>query len=208
MSILLEVPETLLMMTERKMADSSVAFNLQKLTCTDYRHDGLLRIEGIRMDVMAMEAKPTPTGSEDDLRKLGIVLSNNILGMKKNFPSIRTKDLRTFGIMFVNYEFKLIEVRLVDETASVDATAPVDETASVDATALLEETAPVDETASEGIPVLFTVAEPQIPKEDHQTSHDQLISSLKMFIAFKRKIQKSVELMIHHKNGNVTAILE
>lgn len=100
MSFLLEIPRTLLKMTERKVSPNSMAFDLSEEH--DYRHDGLLR----------MEAKPTVAGSEDDLRKLGLVLSNNILGIQRRFPDMKAKDLRVYGIMFIGYECQLIEARL------------------------------------------------------------------------------------------------
>ncbi|KAG0200952.1 hypothetical protein BGX31_003946, partial [Mortierella sp. GBA43] len=112
MSILLEIPGTLLKMTERKVSPNTMAFDLTEEH--DFRHDGLLRILDLDVDVLIMEAKPTVAGSEDDLRKLGIVLSNNILGIQRRFPDIRKTDLRVYGIMFIGYECQLIEARLFE----------------------------------------------------------------------------------------------
>jgi len=95
MSILLEVPGTMLHMTEYKMTDITVAHVLQPLISEDdekkkeYRHDAVLRIVDLNTDAMLMEAKPDPKGSNADLKKLGLVLSNMILGMRGAFTRIK-----------------------------------------------------------------------------------------------------------------------
>jgi hypothetical protein len=61
-----------------------------------------------------MEAKPTEEGSLYDFRKLGIVLSNDILAMKGRYPEIADENHRAYGIMFVGYEAWLLETRLVE----------------------------------------------------------------------------------------------
>jgi len=113
LSILLTVPATLLKMTERKMSQFSRAFDLSAWRESGYLHDGLLRIEKNDQDVLAMEAKPTEEGSLYDFRKLGIVLSNDILAMKGRYPGIADDDHRAYGIMFVGYDAWLLETRLV-----------------------------------------------------------------------------------------------
>lgn len=118
MSILMEIPGTTLNMTEYKISGTSVAYDLVKLTqdwidgSFDYRHDAILRVEKSGMDVMVMEAKPNSKGSEEDLDKLGIVLSNIILGIEEKYPKIKADDLRAHGIMIIGYRAKLIEARL------------------------------------------------------------------------------------------------
>ncbi|KAF9364543.1 hypothetical protein BGX34_001208 [Mortierella sp. NVP85] len=119
MSILMEIPGTILNMTEYKISGTSVAYDLTKLTqdwingSLDYRHDAILRVEKSGMDVMVMEAKPGSKGSEEDLDKLGIVLSNIILGIKEKYPDIKVENLRVHGIMIIGYRAKLIEARLM-----------------------------------------------------------------------------------------------
>jgi hypothetical protein len=72
-------------------------------------------MEEFTLDVMIVEAKPTEsTKCEDDFKKLGIVLGNNILGMKDHFPAIEEGLVRANGIMFVGYTVHLLEARLKD----------------------------------------------------------------------------------------------
>ncbi|KAF9346503.1 hypothetical protein BGX34_003851 [Mortierella sp. NVP85] len=116
MSIFMEIKGTLLRMTERKVSRKSMKFDLSKWPeRSDYRHDALLRMEELMLDVMIVEAKPAESiKCEDDFKKLGIVLGNNILGMKDQFPAIKEDLVRANGIMFVGYTVHLLEARLKD----------------------------------------------------------------------------------------------
>lgn len=169
LSILLTVPATLLKMTERKMSSVSRRFDLSAWRESGYLHDGLLRIQKNDQDVLAMEAKPTEEGSLYDFRKLGIVLCNDILAMKKRYCGIADQDHRAYGIMFVGYEVWLLETRLV-----------------------------------KGKPLLFSVANVPIPKNDREFG--RLFPLLKKFIEFKRRVDDTVKLLLQHDKIHSAAV--
>lgn len=77
----------------------------------NYKHDALLHLDDVKVDLMVMEAKGTEEGGQQDLWKLGLVLSNNILGMHPKMPP---GELRAHGIMFIGYSCTLIECQLRD----------------------------------------------------------------------------------------------
>lgn len=106
MLILMDIPSAYLKMTEFKISEGSL---YQRNLVGDFRHDGILSVEKAGMDMVIMEAKPTEAGVQDDLGKLGEVLSNSLLGMKTRFKRIGEGDLRTYGIMFSGYNCTLIE---------------------------------------------------------------------------------------------------
>ncbi|KAK3810388.1 MAG: hypothetical protein J3Q66DRAFT_352954 [Benniella sp.] len=168
MSILMEIPGTILKMTEYKIPVESFAYDLVQLSegyedlmdgSLDYRHDGILLTEDLCTETMIMEAKPDDRGADQDLGKLGLVLSNLILGMKNRYsPRIPPRNLRIHGIMFIGYRVKMIEVRLKDDR----------------------------------YPVAYFVSEVTIPRHSGDDSVRQLIQVLKMFIAYKKRVSRNV----------------
>jgi hypothetical protein len=115
MTIFMDIEGTLLRMTERKISENSKKFDFVSWPeRNDYRHDALLLMEAVKLDVVVVEAKPTEVKSDDDFKKLGIVLSNDILSMKDRYPAIPEQDLKAHGIMFVGYQVYLLETRLKD----------------------------------------------------------------------------------------------
>jgi len=167
MSILLEIPGTILKMTEYKISGESVAYDLSASAegfkdwidgLFEFRHDALLRIVESNIDVMVMEAKPGVGGSERDIEKLGAVLTNILYGMKTRFPVIPSNKLQVHGIMFTGYRVQLLEARFRDNHS-----------------------------------VVFSVSEVNIPHE--QGSIDDLMKALQMFIAFKRRVQETIETL-------------
>lgn len=178
MSILLEIPGTVLNMTEYKVTGNSVAHSLLpsfdvvdmidadgKKKDKEYRHDAVLRIQDLHTDVMIMEAKPTDKGSSDDLEKIGLVLSNMILGIRTRFPEIEVEKLRVHGIMFIGYRAKLIEAQLDGDN-----------------------------------PVVYVVSDFIIPQAVGERSFGQLMSALRMFIAFQRRVKETVDYLLKAKN--------
>jgi hypothetical protein len=118
MSILLEILDTILKMTEYKVVDKSLAHPLLLLIDEEgdkkkkeYRHDAVLHVQDLEIDVMIVEAKPNRKGSDADIDKLGLVLSDMLLGIRDGFPKIKVGDLRVHGMMIIGYRTMLIEAQ-------------------------------------------------------------------------------------------------
>ena len=116
MSIFMEIKGTLLRMTERKVSRKSMKFDLTKWPeRSDYRHDALLRMDELLLDVMIVEAKPTESiKCEDDFKKLGIVLGNNILGMKDDLPAMEEGLVYPTNMIPLALTVHFLEARLYD----------------------------------------------------------------------------------------------
>ncbi|KAF9344974.1 hypothetical protein BGX34_005165 [Mortierella sp. NVP85] len=185
MSSLIEIPGTTLRMTEYKVSAESLGHQMLVTTETlqdwingsiDYRHDALLRVTELNIDVMVMEAKPGVDGSEHDIEKLGVILANILRGIKTRYPSVG-KKLKVHGVMFTGYRVQFLEARFPKGPKGSKVLK------GLKGSKVLK--------GSEGQDaVIYSVSDVTVPYEQDVA---KLVEALKMFIEFKKRVEETVE---------------
>ncbi|KAF9193929.1 hypothetical protein BGZ49_003234 [Haplosporangium sp. Z 27] len=91
-----------------------------RLSGQDYRHDSILHHQGLDLDLVSMEAKPTQQrgGRRKDMSKLEMSLAGNLQLALALVPTDRKEvrdKIRAHAVMCSGYQITLLEARRVDD---------------------------------------------------------------------------------------------